>query len=48
MGIETGIDLDKLIETGNWISRRLGRQSRSKVSVAITKKREDSMPYFEI
>eukprot|EP01091_Cochliopodium_minus_P011754 TRINITY_DN3426_c0_g1_i1.p1 TRINITY_DN3426_c0_g1~~TRINITY_DN3426_c0_g1_i1.p1 ORF type:complete len:388 (+),score=110.22 TRINITY_DN3426_c0_g1_i1:111-1166(+) len=48
MGIETGVDLDNLMETGNWISAKLGRQNRSKVSVAITKKKEDTLPFFEI
>ena len=48
MGIETGIDLDKLIDAGNWISFKLGRQSRSKAAVAITKKREDTMPFFSL
>ncbi len=34
MGIATGIDLDKLIETGLWLSRQLGRDTSSKVARA--------------
>ena len=33
-GFETGIDLDALIETGNWISGLLGRETSSKVAKA--------------
>ena len=34
MGIATGIDLDKLIETGLWLSQQLGRETSSKVARA--------------
>ncbi len=34
IGIETGIDLDKLIDTGLWLSRQLGRGTGSKVAQA--------------
>jgi len=34
MGIETGIDLDKLIETGRWLSAQLARDNGSKVGKA--------------
>jgi hydroxymethylglutaryl-CoA lyase len=34
MGFETGLDLDTLIETGAWLSSRLGRASMSKVNRA--------------
>jgi hydroxymethylglutaryl-CoA lyase len=34
LGIETGVDLDALIETGRFISERLGRPPASKVSRA--------------
>ncbi len=34
MGIATGIDLAKLIETGLWLSRQLGRETSSKVARA--------------
>ena len=37
MGIETGIDLDHLIDAGNFISGVLGRQTRSKVALATKK-----------
>ena len=34
MGIETGIDLDKLVETGRWLSAQLARDNGSKVGKA--------------
>ncbi len=34
MGIATGIDLPQLIETGRWLSARLGRANNSKVGLA--------------
>ncbi len=34
MGIETGIDLDRLIATGLWLSAQLGRETSSKVARA--------------
>lgn len=37
MGIETGIDLEKLIEVGNFISSFLNRPSCSKVACALSK-----------
>jgi len=36
LGIETGIDLDKMIEAGQFISKLLGRESQSKVARAKT------------
>jgi hydroxymethylglutaryl-CoA lyase len=36
MGIQTGIDLDKLIETGRWLAGVLGRETGSKVTRAAT------------
>jgi hydroxymethylglutaryl-CoA lyase len=36
LGIETGIDLPRLAETGVWISRQLGRQTQSRVARALT------------
>lgn len=36
MGFNTGIDLDKLIETGAWLSNKLGHASMSKVNRART------------
>ncbi|EWH02470.1 hydroxymethylglutaryl-CoA lyase [Halomonas sp. BC04] len=38
LGIETGIDLDKLAETGTWITQTIGRPNRSKVGVALAAK----------
>jgi len=39
MGIETGIDLDKLIDAGQYISEHLGRKPNSRASTAILNKR---------
>ena len=39
MGIETGIDLDKLVDAGAFISGVLGRKPQSRVAVAILNKR---------
>ena len=41
MGIETGIDLDALIDAGVYISETLGREPHSRVSKAIRSKRLD-------
>ncbi len=38
MGIETGIDLDKLVEAGAFISQALGRQPGSKAGMALRAK----------
>jgi len=38
MGIKTGIDLDKLIEAGRFISEAIKRPTASKVARAIQKK----------
>jgi len=35
LGIETGIDLDKLADTGRWLSALLGRETSSKVGKAL-------------
>ncbi|MBN9404238.1 MAG: hydroxymethylglutaryl-CoA lyase [Burkholderiales bacterium] len=39
MGIDTGIDLDKLVDAGAYISGVLGRKPQSRVAVAILNKR---------
>ena len=39
MGIETGIDLDKLVEAGQFISNFLGRKSNSRAATALLNKR---------
>lgn len=39
MGIDTGIDLDKLIDAGQYISEHLGRPSGSRVARALLAKR---------
>jgi hydroxymethylglutaryl-CoA lyase len=40
MGIETGIDLDQLIDAGVFISQALGKQTNSRVAQAILNKRQ--------
>jgi hydroxymethylglutaryl-CoA lyase len=40
MGIDTGIDLDALVDTGAWISEQLGRPSASRVARAVLAKRK--------
>jgi hydroxymethylglutaryl-CoA lyase len=40
MGIETGIDLDRLIDAGVYISEALGREPQSRVSKALRIKRQ--------
>lgn len=39
LGIDCGVDLDKLVETAHWISLQLGREPVSKVSRALLSKR---------
>jgi hydroxymethylglutaryl-CoA lyase len=39
MGIETGIDLDKLIDAGEFISNALGRKPNSRAATALINKR---------
>ena len=39
MGIDTGIDLDALVDTGAWISEQLGRPTSSRVARALLAKR---------
>lgn len=42
MGIETGIDLDKVIDAGDFISRHLNRPNASRVARAVLNKRAAS------
>lgn len=37
LGIETGLDLDKLVSTSTWLAERLGRPSPSRVVQALAK-----------
>ncbi|MCL4747114.1 MAG: hydroxymethylglutaryl-CoA lyase, partial [Burkholderiaceae bacterium] len=39
LGIETGLDLDRLVDTGQWISSVLGRKSLSRAANAIAARR---------
>ncbi|MCK2168900.1 hydroxymethylglutaryl-CoA lyase [Thalassospira xiamenensis] len=40
LGIDTGIDLEKLAKTGSWITGKIGRQSGSKANLALAAKRD--------
>ena len=42
MGIETGLDLDKLVDAGEFISQALGRPTQSRVAKALLAKRVSS------
>lgn len=44
MGIKTGVDLDKLVDIGEWISKTLNRRNESRAGAAIFAKRPDSKP----
>ena len=37
LGVETGVDLDKLVECSVWMAARLGRPSPSRVVRALAK-----------
>ena len=39
LGIETGIDLDQVVDAGQFISQHLGRKAVSRAGNAITAKR---------
>jgi len=39
LGIDCGVDLDKLVDTAAWISAQLGREPASKVARALLAKR---------
>ncbi|CAZ82604.1 unnamed protein product [Tuber melanosporum] len=34
-GVKTNVDLDKIVEIGDWISKKLGRKNESKVGTAL-------------
>ncbi|MGM8930097.1 hydroxymethylglutaryl-CoA lyase [Salinicola halophyticus] len=38
LGIDSGVDLDKLAETGVWITQNIGKPNRAKVGVALAAK----------
>ena len=44
LGIETGIDLEALVDTAAWISDRLGRNPASKVARALLARRATAQP----
>ncbi len=39
LGIDTGIDLDRLVDAGHYISEQLGRKPNSRVATAVLNKR---------
>lgn len=44
MGVDTGIDLTKLVLTGDWISKQLGLPNGSRAGAALFAKSETSQP----
>ena len=52
MGYNTGVDLNSLAETGDWISKQLGRPNSSRVGQAIQAKvqreREARIPHAKL
>jgi hydroxymethylglutaryl-CoA lyase len=42
MGIDTGLDLDQLVDAADYISQVLGRAPNSRVSVAMLNKRRSA------
>ena len=40
LGIETGIDLEQMVDTGQWISAFLGRKSMSRAGNALFAKQQ--------
>ncbi len=44
MGVDTGIDLTKLVSTGDWISKQLGLPNGSRAGAALFAKSETSAP----
>lgn len=43
MGINTGVDLDLLVDTSQWINRQIGREPASRVSQALLAKAEQNL-----
>ncbi len=44
MGIETGVDLEGLVDAGDFISKQLRRPSHSRVAVALVQKKKVRLP----
>jgi hydroxymethylglutaryl-CoA lyase len=44
MGVDTGVDLRKLVSIGDWISRQLGQPNGSRAGAALFAKSETSQP----
>ncbi|MCC7059717.1 MAG: hydroxymethylglutaryl-CoA lyase [Burkholderiaceae bacterium] len=42
LGIETGLELDRLVDTGQWISAQLGRRSLSRAGTALAARRQQA------
>lgn len=36
LGYKTNVDLDQLVDVGNWISEKLGRETNSRAGAALT------------
>jgi hydroxymethylglutaryl-CoA lyase len=39
LGIDSGVNLDKLVDTGAWISQQLGREAASRAGLALWRKK---------
>ena len=39
LGIQTGLDLDALVDTGHWMSSQIGRRYASRVGAALAARR---------
>ena len=39
LGIETGVDFDRVVQTGEWVVRLLGRPNASKAALASLRRR---------
>src|ERR1700694_586446 len=48
MGVKTGIDLDALVDIGEWISKTLNRKNESRAGSAIYTKRTPSIKSQQI
>lgn len=40
IGYQTGVNLDKLVDVGEWISEVLGRRNESRVGKAVSSRRK--------
>lgn len=48
MGIKTGIDMEKLLDAGTFITQELGRPAQSKAALALLSRRSSSVPQSKL